>query len=99
MEMWEGMGFSMVNRRHCVGANGSSLCASLIDWLKADGRSNGKRGMAFRRGTGTHLFILFLIADYIHAMDTGGANLVGANGFKSHADEVEDKPCLNMTQK
>ncbi len=55
--------------------------------------------MAFRRGTGTHLFILFLIADYIHAIDTGGANLVGANGFKSYSDEVEDKPCLNMTQK
>lgn len=49
--------------------------------------------MAFRRGTGTLLLIRFLIADYIHAIDTGGANLVGANGFKSHSDEVEDKPC------
>ncbi len=55
--------------------------------------------MAFRRGTGTLLLIRFLIADYIHAMDTGGANLVGGNGFKSHPDEVEDKPCLNTTQK
>lgn len=38
--------------------------------------------MAFKRGTGTLLLILFRIADDIHAMDTGGTNLAGANGFK-----------------
>ena len=82
MAMRDLMGFSMVNSRHWVGANVSSLCASLADWHQVDGRSDGKIDMAFKRGTGTLLLILFRIADDIHAMDTGGANLAGANGFK-----------------
>ncbi|EPY6883065.1 hypothetical protein ACXEGV_000709 [Klebsiella quasipneumoniae] len=55
--------------------------------------------MAFKRGTGTLLLILFRIADDIHAMDTGGTSLAGANGFKYHPGKVKDKPCINMTQK